>query len=58
MPLVWKGNYEVVARFVEGSGGSFSFLAEDPATRSPTSVCLRMALDEKKVTYRRHCPLD
>ena len=36
-----RGNFEAIAAWVEGAGWA-EFLAADPATRSPTSVCLRI----------------
>lgn len=37
-----RGNFDTVARFVEGRDW-IDFLAKDPETRSPTSICLRIA---------------
>ena len=36
-----EGNLKAIADFVEG-GATFDFLARDPATRSNTSICLKI----------------
>ena len=48
-----QANLEVVQRLVSRHPDKFSFLAKDPATQSSTSVCLRVNLDDEKVTGGR-----